>query len=100
MAQESHRPASAAGTVRAFRRDIADFPSRAYLCPDPEKVAQWKKTLDALGEGSKVGISWIGGLQRTGRSRRSLTLEQLKGVLSPSVQWIALQHQDVGAEIA
>jgi tetratricopeptide (TPR) repeat protein len=83
-----------------FRRRAEDFPSRAYLRTDPEKVARWKRTLEALGDGRKLGVSWIGGLQRTGRSRRSLELEQLKPLLSPGAHWIALQHQDVDAEIA
>jgi tetratricopeptide (TPR) repeat protein len=83
-----------------FRRRVEDFPARAYLRTDPEKVARWKHRLDALGDERKIGVSWIGGLQRTGRSRRSLELGQMKPLLSPGAQWIALQHQDVDAEIA
>lgn len=83
-----------------FRRQVADFPSRAYLRTDPQKAARWKQTLEALGKGRKLGVSWIGGLQRTGRSRRSLRLQQLEPLLSPGTQWISLQHQDVAAEIA
>jgi Flp pilus assembly protein TadD len=81
-----------------FRRRAADFPARAYLRADGEKVKRWQEKLAALGSGRRVGISWIGGLQRTGRSRRSLTLEQLEPVLRlPGIQWVSLQHNDGGA---
>lgn len=81
-----------------LRRRTEDFPRRAFLRPDPDKVARWKEKLPS---GKVLGVAWIGGLQRTGRSRRSLTLEQLKPVLlSPGIHWVALQHQDeVDAQI-
>ena len=84
---------------RLFRPRAQSFPARAYLATDPQKVARWKQALEALGGGPKYGVAWVGGLQRTGRSRRSLTLAQLKPLLSGGVQWIALQHQDVDEEI-
>jgi tetratricopeptide (TPR) repeat protein len=86
---------------RYFRRQVGDFPGRAYLRTDPAKVERWKKTLSELGAGRKAGLSWIGGLQRSGRSRRSLSLQQLRPLLSTGgMQWISLQHYDVEAEIA
>jgi Flp pilus assembly protein TadD len=91
--------AVAAGSLgQYFRRQAADFPARGYLRADPERVKHWEEKLAALGGGRRVGISWIGGLQRTGRSRRSLTLEQLDPVLRlPGIRWISLQHGDDGA---
>jgi len=88
--------AVAAGSLgQYFRRRAADFPARAYLQTDPGKVAQWRGRLD----GFTAGISWIGGLQRTGRSRRSLTLEQLEPLLSlPGIRWVSLQHNDDGRD--
>jgi Flp pilus assembly protein TadD len=88
--------ALAAGSLgQYFRRRAADFPSRAYLQAEPAKVAQYKAKL----EGFSVGISWMGGLQRTGRSRRSLTLAQLEPLLSlPGIRWVSLQHNDDGAD--
>jgi tetratricopeptide (TPR) repeat protein len=85
----------AAGSLGGiFRRSSSDFPQHSgYLTPDPVKTAAWKERLDALGPGLKAGISWIGGVQKTGRSRRSVTLEQLQPLLSmPGVAWISLQH--------
>jgi Flp pilus assembly protein TadD len=90
--------AVAAGSLgQHFRRQAADFPARAYLRADPARSEQWGEKLAALGEGRRVGISWTGGMQRTGRSRRSLTLEQLQPVLGlPGIKWISLQHNDSG----
>jgi tetratricopeptide (TPR) repeat protein len=93
--------AIAAGSLgQHFRRQVAEFPARAYLRTDPAKVERWRQKLEALGSGRKIGLSWIGGLQRSGRSRRSLTLEELRPLLSRDVHWISVQHQDVAAEIA
>jgi len=93
---------SAGSLGRLFRRQREDFREHAgYLVTDPQKVAAWRDRLAGLGAGLKVGLSWIGGHQRTGRARRSLSLEQLRPVLSvPGAQWISLQYTDAAAEIA
>lgn len=85
----------AAGSLpRFFRKDAADFPAhRGYLAADPQKIASYRERLAALGPGLKIGVSWQGGLQRTGRSRRSLPLERLKSLLElPGTRWVSLQH--------
>jgi tetratricopeptide (TPR) repeat protein len=95
--------ALAAGSLgRYFRRHAGDFPARrGYLAVDPAKVSAWRPRLGATGAGLKVGLSWIGGVQRTGRSRRSLTLEQLQPLLEiGGVQWISLQYTDAATELA
>ena len=83
-----------------FRRRVEDFPGRPYLRTEPGKVARWKATLDALGAGPKLGLSWMGGMQRTGRSRRSLELMQLKPLLRHGTHWISLQHNEREGEVA
>jgi hypothetical protein len=93
----------AAGSLgRHFRRASGDFPGhQGYLQADPAKVAAWRERLAALGEGLRVGISWQGGLQRTGRSRRSLSLGQLLEILGlPRTHWVSLQYTDSAAQIA
>jgi len=79
-----------------FRRTRADFArSRAYLSADPGKAALWRDRLAALGTGPKIGIAWRGGLYKTGRTLRSLSLEALLPVLRvPGVRWVNLQHRD------
>ncbi len=87
---------------RHFRRRAADFPAHSgYLTLDPRRVAAWRERLDALAPGPRVGLSWIGGLQKTGRSRRSLTLERLEPLLrAPGAAWVSLQYTDSSEEIA
>ena len=95
--------AVAAGSLGLhFRRHAGDFPLHAgYLVADPQKVAEWRARLGGLGPGQAIGLSWIGGLQKTGRSRRSLSLEELRPLLSaPDTKWISLQYTDCSAEIA
>jgi tetratricopeptide (TPR) repeat protein len=84
-----------------FRRRAADFPRRqGYLQAAPERIAQWRSRLEQLGSGLKVGLSWRGGIVETGRSRRSLDLEQLLPVLhQPGVNFISLQYGDCTGEL-
>jgi tetratricopeptide (TPR) repeat protein len=84
-----------------FRRRVEDFPQHGgYLAPDERKRAAWKRRLDALGPGPKVGLSWQGGVGHTGRARRSLTLEQLLPLLRlAGVHFVNLQYTEVGDEI-
>jgi len=84
-----------------FRRSAADFPPhRGYLVSDRKRSDQWRERLAALGQGRKVGISWVGGTYMTGRARRSLTLQQLRPLLeSPGIDWVSLQYGDVSKEL-
>lgn len=92
--------AVAAGSLgRFFRRRREDFPDhRGYLTPDPQKVQSWKAR---LAGGFNVGLSWIGGMQKTGRSRRSLSLAELRPMLElPGISWVSLQYTPCAEEIA
>lgn len=88
--------AVAAGSLgRLYRRSPEEFPQHGgYLAADPAKTKAWKARLEGLGPGRKIGISWVGGLQKTGRSRRSLTPEGAQALVraSSDAQWISLQH--------
>ena len=80
---------------------MEDFPRHSgYLAPDEQKKAAWKRRLDALGPGAKLGLSWQGGVGHTGKARRSLTLEQLLPLLRlAGVHFVSLQYTEVGDEI-
>ncbi len=84
-----------------FRTNAADFPARrSYLAPDPRKEVQWRERLAALGPGRKIGLSWRGGVAKTGRARRSFDLARLHSLLEiPGIAWISLQYGDCAAEI-
>jgi tetratricopeptide (TPR) repeat protein len=90
----------AGSLARRFRRSLADFPDQPFLKPDPDRVSAWRTKLATLGPGRKIGLSWRGGVGYTGRTRRSIPLEQLLPVLRlPGVQFVNLQYTDVREEM-
>lgn len=44
----------------------------AFLSADPQRVAYWRKRLQGLGSGPKVGVSWRGGADAKARRIRSI----------------------------
>jgi ADP-heptose:LPS heptosyltransferase len=88
-----------------FQVPIGSLPRRlgsavGYLRADAQKTEKWRKRLDALGPGPKIGLSWQGGVGHTGKLRRSLTLEQLRPVLGiPGAHFVSLQYTDVTKEL-
>jgi tetratricopeptide (TPR) repeat protein len=77
-----------------FRPTRAHFPRHTgYLKPDSLRVARWRQRLAESGDGLKVGISWIGGVEKTRRPMRSIALERLLPVLGvPGVSFVSLQY--------
>lgn len=77
-----------------FRSTRDRFPARAaYLVADRDRAAYWTQRLAALGDGIKVGVSWSGGLYRTGRVTRSLPPQALLPALRvDGVNWVNLLH--------
>jgi ADP-heptose:LPS heptosyltransferase len=84
-----------------FRHHWQDFPRhQGYLKADPERVEYWRQRLEGLGTGLKVGISWQGGVAKTGKYQRSLSLSQFLPVLSrQETHFISLQYTDCYEEI-
>ena len=84
-----------------FRKTREAFPEHSgFLKADPEKVSRWQARLAALGPGAKIGLSWQGGVGHTGKTRRSLSLEELLPVLRrPQAHFISLQYTDVKDEV-
>jgi tetratricopeptide (TPR) repeat protein len=92
----------AAGSLaKYFRRSLSDFPQHGgFLRADGASVAGWREKLARLGPGRKIGLSWRGGVGYTGKTRRSLSLEQLLPVLHlPGIQFVNLQYTDVREEL-
>lgn len=87
---------------RLLRRDLAAFPPQAdYLRADPDGALAWRRRLEALGPGLKVGISWAGGTLKNGARFRSLDLAALTPLLAiDGVIPVSLQYTDCRAEIA
>jgi tetratricopeptide (TPR) repeat protein len=84
-----------AGSLAGFlRREAADFPRHSgYLRADAAATARWRERLAGLGPGRRIGISWTGGVRKTRRALRSLTLEQLLPLLRiPGLRFVSLQY--------
>jgi len=88
--------------ARYRRRQLEDFPAHAgYLHADPARTREWRRRLDALGGGLKVGISWRGGSPGTRERLRSTALEDWLPVFRVSgTQFVSLQYTDCSAELA
>lgn len=82
-----------------YRKKDEDFPRKAFLVPDPDRVLQWKTLLNTK-PGLKVGIAWTGGLTNTFKRRRSHQLEAWLPILkTPGITWVSLEYNDPTKEI-
>jgi Flp pilus assembly protein TadD len=82
-----------------FRNSTEAFPGTAYLKADPERRIQWRALFDTLRK-PVIGIAWTGGLNTTGKKKRSLKLEDLEPVLrSIDATWVSLEYRDRSDEI-
>jgi hypothetical protein len=78
---------------RLFRNDDKDFPGTAYLKPDPERHLQWRALRGGTWQ-KYVGVNWTGGLDDTGKSKRSVSLETLLPILrKPDINFVSLNHR-------
>jgi tetratricopeptide (TPR) repeat protein len=96
-----HACAAIGSLMRHFRAERALFPAHAgYLTPDPARVEAWRHRLDTLGPGRKLGLSWRGGLMRTGRLQRSLSAAAFAPLLAiEGTRWVSLQYGDCAADL-
>lgn len=87
--------------AHAYRTRRSDFNGAAYLRPSTGARTRWAERLGPRGGRKRVGISWRGGLKRTGAAGRSMALETLGPLLArENVEAVSLQYGDVGAEVA
>jgi tetratricopeptide (TPR) repeat protein len=91
-----------ASPLRIFRRELADFPDRrAFLAPDPARVAHWRGVLAGLGDGLKAGLVWKSLKVESARFRHFSPFEQWRPVLeTPGVTFVNLQYGECAAELA
>ncbi|MBP2158921.1 MULTISPECIES: tetratricopeptide repeat protein [Asticcacaulis] len=85
-----------------YRRRPEDFDgTRAFLTPDPERIAHWKGVLNALNDKPKIGVLWKSAVKHARRDRYYSPFEQWKDVLSvEGVQIVNLQYGDTSQELA
>lgn len=78
-----------------YRLKDADFHGKPYLVPRPDMALQWNALLKSLGNKPKIGLTWTGGIPKTGQRRRSVSLDTY-GPLFKAVDadWVSLQYKD------
>lgn len=85
-----------------YRPTVIDIESATprQLTPKPELLSFWEQEFAKLGNGLKIGIAWRGGVTPLSIKSRSVTLEEMRPILSvPNCHFINLQYGDVAAEI-
>jgi len=85
-----------------FRGAREDFPAAiSGLRPDPGKLELWRRRLNGLGDGFKVGIAWRGGTLRQMKERKSVPLEMFDAILTiPGVHFVNLQYGECADDLA
>jgi hypothetical protein len=90
------------GTALQFlRKRVEDFPGRAFLRPDPERVAEYRERLLGFGDGPFVGICWRSMMSDIKRQKYFSPLDSWGPILkTPGARFVNLQYGDCAAEIA
>jgi tetratricopeptide (TPR) repeat protein len=90
-----------ASLLRRFRPSVDSFPAQpGYLKPAPDRVAHWRKVLEAAPAGLKVGLLWKSALMNSARRRFFSGFDAWREVLAtPGVTFINLQYGDCAAEL-
>jgi len=82
-----------------FRNTDEAFPGTPYLVADPERRIQWRALFDTLRK-PVIGVAWTGGINNTGKKKRSLTLEALEPIFrSCNATWVSLEYRNRDDEI-
>jgi Tfp pilus assembly protein PilF len=87
-------PAGRLGTY--LRPTPLACPGTPYLVPDPELKVMYRALIESYARGRRaVGITWSGGLQNTGASRRSPGLAAFAPIIraNPDVAWFSLEYK-------
>jgi tetratricopeptide (TPR) repeat protein len=86
--------------LQYYRKSLSDFPKKAFLVPDPVRVAEYKRQMAAL-PGKKVGICWRSMMVTGKRAKYFTPVDAWREVLqTPGITFVNLQYGDCAAEIA
>ena len=87
--------------LQFFRRAIEDFPRKAFLVPDPARVAEFRRRLEATGDGPFVGICWRSMMRDTKRQKYFSALDAWGPIFAVrGVRFVNVQYGDCGEELA
>jgi len=87
--------------LHIFRKSLEDFAHKAFLVPDPERVADYAAQLAMLGDGPKIGICWRSMMLGAKRAKYYSALDAWGPILKvPGVTFVNLQYGDCADELA
>ena len=87
--------------LQYYRNSISDFRHEAFLTPDPARVEEFKRQLDAMGPAKKVGLCWRSMMLGAKRAKYFSPIDYWGPVLqTPGVTLVNLQYGDCAEEIA
>ena len=88
--------------LEQYRKDVAAFPDRrAFLHPDPQRIAHWRAVLDAEAPGRRIGLVWKSLKINAARSRFFSPFDAWAPVLrTPGATLVNLQYGECGSELA
>ena len=91
-----------ASPLRRFRPSVARFPERrAFLTPDPARVAHWRGVMAADSDQPHVGVIWKSLHVDSARARFFSPFDRWAPVLTiPGARMVNLQYGDSTEEIA
>jgi tetratricopeptide (TPR) repeat protein len=87
--------------LQYYRNRISDFRHEPFLVPDPARVAQFKRQLDGMGPGKKIGLCWRSMMLGAKRAKYFSPIDHWGPVLqTPGATFVNFQYGDCAAEIA
>ncbi|MDZ5649160.1 tetratricopeptide repeat protein [Nitrospirillum sp. BR 11828] len=93
-----HIPAG--GLPRLLRARLGEFGGQPYLTPDPARLGHWRRRLDALGPGLRVGLCWQSMVRDLDRDSAYTRLADWASLLRlPGVIPVMLQYGEVEDEV-
>jgi tetratricopeptide (TPR) repeat protein len=94
-----HAPMGTA--LQFYRKRIEDFRGEAFLVPDPTRVADFRKRLEAFGPGPYVGVCWRSMVLGAKRKKYYSALDMWGPILkTPGVTFVNVQYGDCKDELA
>jgi tetratricopeptide (TPR) repeat protein len=91
--------ATMGSALQYYRKSLADFPHKAFLVPDPARVAEFRDGLAAL-PGKKIGICWRSMMLGAKRAKYYSPVDAWGPILkTPGVTFVNLQYGDCADEL-
>lgn len=82
-----------------YRNADADFHSRPYLIPCPDRTSMWRSFFAGKAK-PVIGIAWSGGTWHNAAIHRRVELVQWRPIFdSIDAHWVSLQYKDASKEI-